>query len=279
MKPLIVLTNDDGIQSPGLRAAAEAVMDLGELLIVAPQHQQSSVGRAFFGDRKLSRRVRYVIDGERIRAHSAPCSPAVAVRHALVLLASRNPALVISGINYGENIGNGVTISGTIGAALEAASLGAPALAVSVATERKYHLSYSAEIDFAAAAHFTRLFAEKILQAGMPAGADVLNVNVPANATAETAWRWARVSRGAYFYSTWKKIARGKRFTGYAARGEDANVETDSDIYALLVENLVSVAPLSLDLTARVDSKQLKKWDADPRTARKGRCKRGGTRK
>jgi len=262
-KPLIVLTNDDGIQSPGLYAAAQAVMDLGELLIVAPRDQQSSVGRAFYGDLEPSQRVEYSVNGARVNAHCAPCTPAVAVRHAMMLIAARKPALVIAGINYGENIGNGVTISGTIGAALEAANLGAPALAMSLATDREFHRTHSAEIDFAAAAHFTRLFAEKILRGGMPRGADVVNVNVPERATRATRWRWTRVSRAAYFHSTWKETAEGKRFTGYEARVDTRDIEKDSDIHALLAKKIVSASPLTMDLTARVDSRQLKNWDAD----------------
>ncbi len=263
MKPLIVLTNDDGIASPGLRAAARAMLELGEVLIVAPKEQQSSVGRAFLRDADFAEEIEYLLDGARVRAFAAPSSPAVAVRHALLLIAKRKPALVLSGINYGENIGNGVTISGTVGAAIEAATLGAPALAVSVATAPEYHRSHSEEIDFTVAAHFARQFAAQILRNGMPRSADVLNVNVPQDATEATPWRWARVSRASYFHSTWKETPRGREFTGYTAHVDLETLEKDSDVHALIVEKIVSVTPLTYDLTARVEARELEEWAVD----------------
>ncbi|MBI3536049.1 MAG: 5'/3'-nucleotidase SurE [Chloroflexi bacterium] len=261
MKPLIVLTNDDGIESPGLRAAAQAVADLGELLIVAPKDQQSSIGRAFIGDVEPSFAVEYAVNGKSVRAYAAPCTPAVAARHAILLLANRKPALVIAGINYGENIGSGVTISGTLGAALDAATQNVPALAVSVATPREFHRSHSAEIDFAASAHFTRVFAEKILRAGLPRAADVINVNVPQTATPQTLWRWTRVSRELYFVSTIEEKNGRKNFTGYAVGYNVENLERDSDIYAVCEEGIVSVTPITFDLTARVEPSELQVWE------------------
>lgn len=257
--PLIVLTNDDGIQSPGLLAAVRAVMDLGEVLIVAPREQQSSAGRAFYG-KGVGRAVKYSVDGKRVRAFAVPTSPAIAVRHAVLLLAPRKPALLISGINYGENIGNGVTISGTVGAALEAANLGTPALAVSVEAAVAYHLSHSTDIDFSVAVQFTRQFVQRVLARGMPRGAEVLNINVPQHVSASVKWRWTRVSRQAYFHSRIKETRRGKRFTGYYSNVDIETLERDSDIYAMLVDRVASVSPLTLDLTARVGKRELAQW-------------------
>ncbi|MBI5301941.1 MAG: 5'/3'-nucleotidase SurE [Chloroflexi bacterium] len=257
--PLIVLTNDDGIQSPGLRALARAVMPLGDVLIVAPLEQQSSMGRAFLG-RGDAASVNYVVDGKRVRAFAVPTSPAVTARHAFLLLADRPPALLISGINYGENIGNGVTISGTVGAALEGANLGAPALAISVVTAPEFHMSHSDAVDFSVAAHFAAMFARRILARGLPAGVDVLNVNVPQEATESTPWRWTRVSRAAYFYSKIEETPQGKQFTGYESRVDLATLERDADVRAVIVDCVVSVSPLTLDLTARVAAKERARW-------------------
>src|SRR5258705_5761952 len=153
-RPLILFTNDDGIDSPGLWACAEAFADLGDILIVAPREQQSGTGRSMpitsegrIYPRELPK------NGYPYKAYAVDATPAQAVQHGVLELADRLPSLVVSGINYGENSGNGVTISGTVGAALEAASLGIPALAVSQETGIDLHLTY-ADGDFSAAAYF-----------------------------------------------------------------------------------------------------------------------------
>ena len=122
--PLILLTNDDGVHSPGLAAAAEALEPLGDLLIVAPQVQQTSMSRSRsqnqFVDGTITETV--VDHGDRSwPAYSIKATPALAVVHAVKEIADRDIALAVSGINYGENVGSCVTVSGTIGAALEAA--------------------------------------------------------------------------------------------------------------------------------------------------------------
>ena len=257
--PLIVLTNDDGIESPGLRAVAHAVADLGELLIVAPRKQQTSMGRAFHG-RGNARAFIYAVNRHQVRAFDVPTSPALSVRHAILLIAEREPALVISGINYGENIGSGVTISGTVGAALEAASLGVPAIAASVQTEIKYFRTHSPEIDFTVAAAFVRRFARRVLKRGMPPGVDMLNLNVPTGSNTRTPWCWTRISRFSYFRSTIKETRQGKRFAGLELNVEQGTVEPDSDVHALLYDRIVSVSPMTYDLTARVPARELKRW-------------------
>ena len=202
-----MLTNDDGIQSPGLRALACALTKLGEVLIVAPREQQTSMGRAFVGSGRVFP-ADYRVDGKRVRAYAVSATPAIAVRNAVLVYADRAPALLVSGINYGENIANGITISGTVCAAIEGATLGVPALAVSQATPLDYHRSYSHTIDFSCAAYFAQTFARRILARGMPRGADVVNVNVPIGANEKTPWRWTRVSRHTYLRS---QVREGKR--------------------------------------------------------------------
>ncbi len=258
-KNLIVITNDDGIESPGLRAAVQAIAGLGDILIVAPRYQQSSRGRAFIG-RGHAKPVKYFLNRKSLCAFAVATSPAVTVRHAILLLADRKPSLLISGINYGENLGNGVTISGTVGAALEAASLGVPAMAVSVATAIEYHLSHSTAIDFSVAAKFTRRFARQILNHGLPRETDLLNINVPQGAHKKIDWRWTRISRRAYFHSTIEETARGKRFKGYESNVDPTVLEPDSDIYAVVMDRVVSVSPMTIDLTARVSKNNLARW-------------------
>ena len=124
-RPLILITNDDGIRSPGLRAAVEAVADLGEVFVVAPQDQQSGTGRAIVGQRgQTPVEESLLVWGTPMKAYSVAGSPAMAVLYALLVLVPRRPSLAIAGINYGENLGTDVTVSGTVGAALEAADLG-----------------------------------------------------------------------------------------------------------------------------------------------------------
>lgn len=258
-RPLILVTNDDGIKSPGLRAVARAVAGLGEMLIVAPSEQQTSMGRSFRGSGN-ARPVVYAVNGRRVPAFAVPTSPAVVVRHAVLLVANRMPALAISGINYGVNIGSGITISGTIGAALESACLGIPAIAVSLDTDQKYHRSQSTAVDFRVAAQFARRFAECVLRYGMPKGADVININVPSGASRDTPWRWTRVSRRSYFSSVVVDTRAGRRFAGYEQIAKADNVESDSDIYSIFHEHTVSVSPLTIDLTAPVRKFTLEKW-------------------
>jgi len=257
--PLIVVVNDDGIRSPGLRALAQAMTSLGEILIVAPRDQQTSMGRAFIGG-GVAEPVDFSLDGKRVRAFAVAASPAMAVRYAVLICAERCPALVVSGINYGENVGNGVTISGTVGAALEAASMGFPALAASRVVHTKYHFTHSDEIDFATAARFVKRFARRILERGMPRGADVVNVNVPENAQTTTPWRWTHMSRKNHYRSVITPTPRGKTLDTYEMVLDPDPPEPDSDVHAVLIDQVVSVSLLTLDLTSRVSENEKARW-------------------
>lgn len=238
---------------------ARALMELGEVLIVAPRDQQTSMGRAFRGG-GVAERIHYEVDGKNVRAFAVAATPAVAVRYAILLLADRPPALVVSGINYGENVGNGVTISGTIGAALEAAAMRFPTLAVSLSVDKIYHHSHSEAVDFAVAADWGKRFARKIIKLGMPVSADIVNVNVPDEATLRTPVRWATVSRMNYYRSVIKETPEGSIIDGYDQMLDPRDIESDSDIHAVLVDRVVSVSFLTLDLTAPVSEQEKKRW-------------------
>lgn len=259
--PLILLTNDDGIQSPGLLAAVQAVHGLGELLVVAPATQQTAMGRSFTGRRDATlEAVEFPVQGECIRAYACEGSPASVVRHGLmVLCGDKLPDLVVSGINYGENVGGSITASGTIGAALEAASLGIPALAVSQQMHPSAFLHHGDQ-DWRAAEHFLRLFADRLLSTALPFDVDVLKVDVPENATYRTPWRLTRLSRQRYFMRVIEAPTLSSRLgDGHVTVGVDhATLEPDSDVHALVMEGFVAVTPLSLDATSRTDFTRLR---------------------
>jgi 5'-nucleotidase len=179
------------------------------------------------------------------------------------------PNLVVSGINYGENVGTGVTISGTVGAALEAASNGIPALAMSLETEKEHHMSYSRDIDFSTAAWFTRYFAKLILENHFPDDVDVLKVDVPKNATEQTPWQVTRVAQQRY-YVPFLRDRRTWEEPGLVDYREEAFLDNQfegTDVYVLRTQHQISVTPLSLDLTSRVDFKLLERILRDKKNA------------
>jgi 5'-nucleotidase len=252
-QPLILITNDDGIASPGLMAAVRAVLDLGEIWVAAPRMQQSGLGRSFPGGTIKVRESILDVDGARVRCIALDASPAQAVRHGILRFLPRVPDLAISGINYGENLGGSVTISGTVGAAIEAAGFGVPTLAASLETDKKHHFSLSNDVDFSAAALFVRRFAEWLLRHGMPEGVDVLKLEVPSDATPNTVWRVTRVSRQPYWVSPVSIDEHGDRhISGYIKEIDFDTLESDSDVQAVAVDRVVSVSPLTIDLTATV---------------------------
>lgn len=254
-QPLILVTCDDGIESPGLLAAVRAVLPLGDVIVSAPCDQQTGAGRSLPSSSDGAiHEVSYSINGHRVPAYGLYGSPAQAVLYALVELVPRAPALCVSGINFGENVGSGVTTSGTIGAALEAADCGVPALAVSLETDKAYHYQHSDLVDFATATYFARIFAQRLLAGKLPDDVDVLKLDVPAEATPETPWRVTRLSRQRYFHAlpSGRRYLAEKRRLGYHMVVDRARLEPDSDIHALAVDRMVAVTPLSLDLTSRV---------------------------
>lgn len=253
--PLILITNDDGIQSPGLLAAVGAVYDLGEILVVAPRYQQSGTGRSFLSSDGAIHHEHIEVKGLIIPAFSIDGSPAQVLQYGLVELVPRPPDLLVSGINYGENVGSGITVSGTVGAVLEGAAFGIPGLAVSLEAPAEYHHSYSEDVDFTTAAFFTRLFAQRLLSVVLPPDVDALKIDVPQDATEETPWRLTRVSRQSYFYPVPGNRTRlaDKVPMSYEMRIDFDVLEEDSDIFALAQERVVAVSPLSIDLTSRVN--------------------------
>jgi len=257
-RPLILITNDDGVHSPGLLAAARSVIDLGETWVVAPRTQQSGSGRSFPPRKFEIQETMLDVDGVFLRALAMDTSPAQAVRNGLLRFLPRLPDLAIAGINYGENIGGTVTISGTIGAAIEAASFGIPTLAAALETEKKYHMSISPEVDFRTASGFVRRISRWILEHGMPPAVDILKLDVPWGAGPDTPLRVTRVSRQPYWVSPVITDSEGQRhLEGYMRHVERETLEPDSDVHAIAVDHVVSLSPLTIDLTAPVSLSDL----------------------
>jgi 5'-nucleotidase len=261
--PLILVTNDDGIESPGLAAAAAALSPLGELLIVAPLHQQTSAGRSrpgrvLHGGLMVQRPVRH--QGQTWNGYAVDATPAVTVDHGMLELIERPVSLIVSGINYGENISTCVTVSGTVGAALQGAEYGVPAMAVSLEVHGEDFYSHNIAIDFTAAIHFTRYFAERVLRTQLPFDVDVLKIEIPADVDEHTPWVVTRLDRLMYYKASFSKrtdvftepteIKLATRKGQYTKEGTDAHA---------LAQGWVSVTPLSLDLTSRTELDELKK--------------------
>ena len=259
-RPQILLTNDDGILSPGLWAAAASLSKLGFVTVTAPREQSSGAGRSMPSSSDgIIQEQRVQVNGQEWSVFAVGGSPAQTVLHGVYEVMKSKPDLVVSGINYGENVGSGITISGTVGAALEAASLGIPAMAVSLEANPEYHLSYSAEMNFSVAAGFALLIARQLLEKRLPEDVNLLKVEIPSDASMDTPWQWTRVSHQRYY----EPIAPEREswdLPGVMKYREAALLEhesEDTDVYVLRKKRMVSVSPLSLDLTSRVDFVEL----------------------
>ena len=259
-KPQILLTNDDGIRSPGLWAAAAALSKLGYVTVTAPREQSSGMGRSLPNTSDgMIHEEQLQVNGQQWSVFAVGGSPAQSVLHGVYEVLKKKPDLVVSGINYGENVASGITISGTVGAALEASSIGIPAMAVSLQADRKYHLSYSDDVDFSVAADFTARIARLLLEKKLPQDVNVLKVDVPSDATLETPWELTRISMQRYY----EPVAPEREswdvpgVMGYREAGTLANEPEGTDVYAMRVKRAVSVTPLSLDMTSRVDFDEL----------------------
>ena len=254
--PQILLTNDDGIQSPGLWTAAEALSDLGYVNVVAPRDQFSGAGRSLpiYSDGLIDQQEMQV-NGQNWTVFAVGGTPAQAVLHAIFEILPEKPILAVAGINYGENLGTGITVSGTVGAALEAATHGIPALAISLETSRELHLTHSPEVDFSTAGYFAAYFGRLLVEKKLPEDVKVLKVDVPSDATPATPWGITRLSRIIYYQPTppdrdsWNQPG----IPSYRIVGDPSQDRTDSDVYAVRAKRVVSVTPLSLDLTSRIE--------------------------
>ncbi|MBI5841464.1 MAG: 5'/3'-nucleotidase SurE [Chloroflexi bacterium] len=262
-RPHILLTNDDGIRSPGLWAAARALSEIGYVTVTAPRDQSSGMGRSLPNTSDgIIREEKVQVNGQEWGVYAVGGSPAQAVLHAILEIVPRKPDLVVSGINYGENVGLGVTISGTVGAAMEAAALGYPALAISLEAATHLHLTYSEDVDFSAAGYFAAYFAKMLLNKTFTPEVNLLKVDVPSDAKRETGWQTTRLSRQRYFEpvppqrDSWEQPA----IITYREAAQLDNELEDTDVYVLRRKRMVSVTPISLDMTAPVNLQNFEKF-------------------
>ena len=250
--PRILVTNDDGIQSPALWVLAEALASFAEVTIAAPTDQYSGAGRSYTGKNGEISRVELPQDSAIYAAYSVGATPAKAVLWGVIQhFAGNPPDLVVSGINYGENPGASITASGTVGAAMEAAVNDVRALAVSRCVPPGEYHSYSEEYDFSTAAYFAAQFAKIMLDDPAFADIEILKLDVPAEATPQTETKVTRLSRYRYYEPVLRHDEDGKQVIDWITNPHDPRIMPGDDVYALLYENVVTVTPLGMDMTAR----------------------------
>jgi 5'-nucleotidase len=230
--PFILVTNDDGVSSPGIRVLADALSELGEVTIVAPMAEASAIGHALTIRRPL--RLEHVDE----RVYAVDGTPTDCVNIALTTVLEQTPDLVVSGINKGYNIGDDVTYSGTVAGALEAALLGIPALAVS--------LEGGPEYDFGPASLVARRVARALLDSPMPART-FLNVNVPRGPI--RGFRTAVQARRNHVTNvTARTDPRGRAYFWIDEAQDDWEPHDRSD-YQVVRDGYVAITPLHPDLT------------------------------
>jgi 5'-nucleotidase len=250
-KPIILITNDDGITAPGIRNLVEAVKDLGTILVVAPDKPQSGMGHAITIGQPL--RMNKVHIFEEIESWQISGTPVDCVKLAVDKLLHRKPDICLSGINHGSNHSINVIYSGTMSAAMEASIEGIPSIGFSL-------MDYSLEADFSAAKEIVREIVEKVMLQ-KPEEHFLLNVNIP-NIPRELI-RGIKVCRQAYAKYREEFDERldpqGRKY--FWLTGEFINMDTgeDTDVWAL--ENqYVSMVPVSIDFTDHRTRKQLEGW-------------------
>ena len=250
-RPRILVTNDDGIESRGILALKQALDPIGEVIVVAPDTNQSAVGHQKTLMRPLRVRERTLADGS--SGYSIDGSPTDAVSLGLLGFFDEPFDLVASGINYGANLGDDITYSGTVSAAMEAVINSIPAFAISQ--------EYVEQVDFELAALAAAVVARNILEHGLKRG-ELLSVNVPAATIAECeGFEVTRVGRRVYQDELIQRLdPRGLPYywiggpppSGICVPGTDFNA---------VVNRRISVTPIHLDLTGRRLLRQLRTWD------------------
>lgn len=254
----ILLTNDDGVYSTGLKAAYKSVHDLGEVVIVAPNSQKSGVGRgiSIFEPLRVS-----LANINGFKAHAVAGTPTDSVIIGIFSIIREMPDLVLSGFNVGENIStDSVTTSGTIGAALEAASYGIPAIAASIQVideGDKFDDHSTYEYNFGVAIKIVNRIAKKVLENGLPDGVDLLNINIPRHATTDTEIEITKLARKIFLTGVEERHdPRGRPY--YWIDGElIKDAEEGTDVKAVMKKGHISITPLTLDSTSNVDFSEI----------------------
>jgi 5'-nucleotidase len=234
-KPLILITNDDGVLAPGIRAVADALRTIADVIVAAPDRERSAASHSISLDRPLR------VDEVEPQTYAIDGTPVDCVYLALLHLVPRKPDLVVSGINNGYNLGSDVFYSGTVAGAVEGALRGVPALAVSLERRKPQ--------DFSHAAEFARAIAAEVLRRGANAlpDASLLSVNIPPGPI--RGYRVTFLGRRVYRDQVdVRQDLRGRSYYWIGGPEENATDLPGSDCSAVR-EGLASVTPLSLDLT------------------------------
>jgi len=244
-RPLILVSNDDGHFSDGIRALAGAMQELGDVVVVAPEAEQSAASHAISLHRPLRlKEIRpdwYAVDGT-----PTDCAY-LAINH---VLRERRPALMVSGINHGPNLADDVTYSGTVAAAMEASILGVPALAFSLATRKGF--------EFGEAAAFARGLAAAALERPLPPGL-LLSVNIPPGPV--RGYRVTRLGKHSYGFDVVEKVdPRGRKYYWIGGNEYQFEETPGTDVHAVLRDGLVAVTPLHLDLTDEETRLEVEGW-------------------
>lgn len=246
MKPLILITNDDGVDAPGLAAAAHALAELGEIIVVAPDRERSAASHSMSLDRPLR------VDELRPGWHAVDGTPVDCVYLGILHLLPRRAALVVSGINDGYNLGSDVFYSGTVAGAVEGALRGVPSIAVSLERHRPH--------DFGSAAAFLHALAAETLSRGEGAMPEhtILSVNLPHGSLRgyQVTFLGRRVYRDQVEA---RQDLRGRSYYWIGGPEENATDLPGSDCAAVQA-GLASVTPLALDLTHVGMLKDLAGW-------------------
>lgn len=251
-KPLILVTNDDGITAPGIRTLIEVMKTLGDVVVVAPDSPQSGMGHAITINSTLHVEKVVIDEGNQLE-YSCSGTPADCVKLGVKQLLDRRPDLCVSGINHGSNSSINVIYSGTMSAAIEAGIEGIPAIGFSLC-------DYNWSADFNASKKFVKSIAENVLKHGLDYGT-VLNINIP-NLTSENI-KGIKICRQAK--ANWEEEfdkrtnPQGREY--YWLTGKFVNLDhgEDTDEWAL-ANGYVSVVPIQFDLTAHHSIQQLNTW-------------------
>ena len=252
-RPLILVTNDDGINAPGIRTLVSVIKDIGDVIVVAPDSPQSGMGHAITINSTLHS-SRITPKNSEIIEYSCSGTPADCVKLAINELMPRKPDLCVSGINHGSNSSINVIYSGTMSAAIEAGIEGVPAIGFSL-------LDYSWNADFSHSKDFIRKITLNALNNGIPKGV-VLNVNIPAVKKSDV--KGVKICRQAKAY--WveefdkRKNPLGQEYYWLTGKFVNKDQGEDTDEWALN-NNYISIVPVEFDLTAHHAIKGLNEWD------------------
>jgi 5'-nucleotidase len=247
----ILITNDDGVDAPGLLALKIALDQVGEVVVFAPDHNWSVAGHTRIMHKPL--RVSHVKLHDGTMAYTTTGTPSDCVALGVLGILPHKPNLVVSGINEGANVGQDLTYSGTVSAAMEGVINGIPSMAVSLDT-------YQDDGDFNYAAQFASRLASTILEKGLPPGT-LLNVNVPNVPLAEICG--AQITRlGKRVYRDVlieRQDPQGRNYYWIGGEPPTGVIEEGTDIWAL-AHNCVSITPLHLDMTEYRLLEEMQRW-------------------